>query len=47
MEQREKNIHVHDGVTETKFVNLQQAFAWFSVLVALLMFARAMGWVTN
>lgn len=27
--------------------SLQQAFAWFSVLVALLMFARAVGWVTN
>ena len=27
--------------------SLQQTFAWFSVLVALLMLARAVGWVTN
>ena len=26
---------------------LQQAFAWFAVLVALLMIARALGWVTT
>jgi uncharacterized membrane protein YfcA len=26
---------------------LQQAFAWFSVLVAALMLARALGWITN
>ena len=27
--------------------SLQQTFAWFSVLVALLMLARAVGWVSN
>lgn len=27
--------------------SLQQAFAWFSLLVALLMLARALGWVAN
>jgi len=27
--------------------SLQQAFAWFSLLVALLMLARAIGWVAN
>jgi uncharacterized membrane protein YfcA len=26
---------------------LQQAFAWFCVLVALLMLTRSVGWVTN
>lgn len=28
-------------------MSLQQAFAWFSLLVALLMLARAFGWVAN